>query len=67
MASIEYVCGSAHQSENINRDGPTITLHEKRWAYCPRGDVDDHSWGQVTPTTVEALAIGWHRAREVTI
>jgi hypothetical protein len=67
MASIEFVCGSGHPGENINRDGPTITLHEGRWAYCRRGGVDGHSWEQVTPTTIAELTIGWHRASEATI
>lgn len=37
---------------------PIVTMHEKRWAYCPGGYVaarDGHSWTPIEATSVYQL------------
>ena len=41
---INFVCRSEHDGEDCGRDGPTITLVEKLWAYCPRAGYQNHDW-----------------------
>ena len=67
MARIDFVCTSAHLGEGINRDGPTITLNEQRWAYCSRGGVLGHTWERIAPLTVDELAIKGHHATHIAI
>ena len=34
---------------------PTVTMHERRWAYCPGGYIaamEGHFWTAIEPTTV---------------
>ncbi len=39
-----YICVATHESEVAGREGPTITLVERAWAYCRRGGFADHHW-----------------------
>ena len=39
-----FICRAGHDGADINRDGPTITLVSKQWAYCSRGAMTDHDW-----------------------
>ena len=67
MAKIEFICASAHQGEDVNRDGPAITLNEKLWAYCGRGGISGHAWQRIAPTTLDELAIASHRPTPLAI
>lgn len=45
MPKVMFVCTAEHQGETApNRDGPTITLHEGKWAFCIRGGCERHAW-----------------------
>ena len=61
VAKFEFICGSGHQGEDVNRDGPAITLNEHLWAYCPNGGITGHVWQRITPTTLDEIAISSHR------
>ena len=39
-----FICHADHDGAYTNRDGPTITLVAKQWAYCARGATQDHDW-----------------------
>jgi hypothetical protein len=67
MARIEFICTSAHEGEDINRDGPAITLNEHLWAYCSRGGLTDHVWQRIAPTTLDEIAIASHRHTAIEI
>lgn len=43
-ARVHYACDRRHDDEACGRAGPTITLVEKQWAYCPRGGYQNHDW-----------------------
>jgi hypothetical protein len=37
---------------------PTVTMHERRWAYCPGGYIaamQGHFWTAIEPTTVSEV------------
>lgn len=42
-----FICRAGHDGADTNRDGPTITLVAKQWAYCARGASTDHDWAQL--------------------
>ena len=67
MARIEFVCGAAHQGEDVNRDGPAITLNGHLWAYCPRGGITGHVWMRIAPATLEEIAISSHHRTAVAV
>jgi hypothetical protein len=50
-APIEFVCIASHDS----RSDPSITLEQKRWAFCGAGAGDGHQWTRIDPTAVETL------------
>jgi hypothetical protein len=60
-ARIEFVCAVNHNGEDISRDGPTITLNEKAWAYCSRGGFDKHRWERIPPQSISELRVKAHR------
>lgn len=56
MPHIEFVCWLSHDGDDgRNRDGPTITLVEKTWAYCGAGGSDGHHWERIAPTSIVEL------------
>jgi hypothetical protein len=61
MASIEFICGVSHSGEDTNRDGPTITLNGRAWAYCAHGGIEAHEWHPIVPMTLDELQTGQHR------
>ena len=67
MAKIDFICASAHTGEDINRDGPAITLNDRLWAYCSRGGISGHLWQRIEPTTLDELAIASHRPAPLAI
>jgi hypothetical protein len=67
MAKIQFVCNSAHQGEDVNRDGPAITLNESLWAYCSRGGLTGHVWQRIEPTTLDELAVASHHSTPIAI
>jgi hypothetical protein len=60
-ALIEFVCSATHAGEDANTEGPTITLHEDRWAYCRGGGRTRHTWTRITPTPFSEVVLGQHR------
>ena len=59
MNSVKFymVCHARHDgSTTLNREGPTITLVTKEWAYCGRGATDGHDWRPLdVPLSLEEL------------
>ena len=65
MPLIEFVCTASHQGDSIvSREGPSITLHRAKWAFCARGGAEAHIWSAIDPTDAEMLKAGHGIHRE---
>jgi len=65
MPLIEFVCTASHEGDGTAaQEGPSITLHHGKWAYCARGGTDNHAWSAVEPTDAEMLKAGHGGLRE---
>ena len=59
MPLVEFICSQSHDGDGIAaREGPGITLHQAKWALCPRGGSEKHMWIAITPTDAEVLKAG---------
>ena len=65
MPLIEYLCSERHDGDSIAaQEGPSITLHQAKWALCPRGGIEKHAWALIEPTDAEALKASRGMIRE---
>lgn len=56
-ALIEFVCVAPDHAEP--GAAGTVTVHQRNWAYCPRGSEGGHEWirvGGITTDTARKIA-----------
>lgn len=54
-AVITWVCHVVHSFQDRSEHPPLVTLHERKWAYCPQGGDRDHKWDAIEPAPYEAI------------
>jgi hypothetical protein len=57
QAMFDYRCGEPSHQQRVDAKtvSQPITVHDGRWAYCPAGAVDGHSWHSITPTPLSEV------------
>ena len=64
-AVIEWICKSDHVLDS-GREVATVTVYERRWAFCGRGGSDEHDWQEIKASPVEWVRVV-HRPSEVAV
>jgi hypothetical protein len=60
-ALIHYRCTAPeHQQPTADPRSPTspVTYHDGKWAYCPLGFHDGHSWAAIEPASIDEVKQG---------
>lgn len=64
-ALIWFVCEAAEHrslSHALPATDTPLTIHDRKWAYCPAGSVSEHDWTPIPPDGLEYVKLryaGW--------
>jgi len=59
-ALIQYRCMAPAHQRPADPGAPTspVTYHDGKWAYCPLGNHEGHSWAAIEPASLDEIKQG---------